>query len=151
MLDPMCIAVRKLVDRGVVVIAAAGNNGKNSAGQKIYGQVHAPGNEPSAITVGAVDTHGTDTRADDSVATYSSRGPTRSFMDRRGRRNHYDNHNQARNSAPGNRTVFRPAPNNYLARTESALDAGVSNSPTRRQMRLSGTRWRLRWLPARPL
>ncbi|HJX91043.1 MAG TPA: S8 family serine peptidase, partial [Pyrinomonadaceae bacterium] len=77
--DPLCIAVRKLVDRGIVVVAAAGNNGKNSLGQKIYGQIHSPGNEPSALTVGAVDTKGTDSRSDDSVATYSSRGPTRSF------------------------------------------------------------------------
>ena len=67
--DPLCVAVRKLVDRGIVVVAAAGNNGKNSAGQKVYGQVHAPGNEPSAITVGAVDTRGTNTRADDSIAS----------------------------------------------------------------------------------
>ena len=75
--DPLCGAVRKLVDNGIVVVAAAGNNGKNSAGQKIYGQIHAPGNEPSALTVGAVDTHGTDTRADDTIATYSWRQPLR--------------------------------------------------------------------------
>jgi serine protease AprX len=67
-----------LVDRGIVVVAAAGNNGKNSAGQKVYGQIHSPGNEPSVITVGAVDTRGTDQRGDDTIATYSSRGPTRS-------------------------------------------------------------------------
>ena len=42
-----------LVDAGIVVVAAAGNNGKNSAGQKLYGLIHSPGNEPSAITVGA--------------------------------------------------------------------------------------------------
>ncbi len=77
--DPLCAAVRKLVDKGIVVVAAAGNNGKNSQGQKIYGQIHSPGNEPSVITVGAVDTHGTDNRADDSITTYSSRGPTRSY------------------------------------------------------------------------
>src|SRR5262249_30040134 len=73
--DPLCVAVRALVDRGIVVVAAAGNNGKNSAGQKVYGQIHSPGNEPSAITVGAVDTRGTDQRGDDTIATYSSRGP----------------------------------------------------------------------------
>src|SRR6185437_16127814 len=49
--DPLCVAARRLVDRGIVVVAAAGNNGKNSAGQKVYGQIHAPGNEPSVITV----------------------------------------------------------------------------------------------------
>src|SRR5216684_1758150 len=73
--DPICRAVRRLVDAGVVVAAAAGNNGKNSAGQKVYGQIHCPGNEPSAITVGAANSFGTDARRDDSVTTYSSRGP----------------------------------------------------------------------------
>src|ERR1044072_593718 len=42
--DRVCVAVRKLVDKGIGVVAAPGNNGKNSAGQKIYGQIHAPGN-----------------------------------------------------------------------------------------------------------
>ena len=39
-----------------VVVAAAGNNGKDAAGDKLYGYIHAPGNEPSAITVGAANT-----------------------------------------------------------------------------------------------
>src|SRR5712692_1218398 len=72
--DPICRAVRKLVKAGIVVVAAAGNNGKNSAGQKVYGQIHCPGNEPSAITVGAANTFGTNARNDDTVTTYSSRG-----------------------------------------------------------------------------
>src|SRR6201995_3530588 len=72
--DPVCRAARKLVDAGIVVAAAAGNDGKDANGKKIYGQIHSPGDEPSAITVGATNTFGTDTRADDVVATYSSRG-----------------------------------------------------------------------------
>ncbi|HEY5838923.1 MAG TPA: S8 family serine peptidase, partial [Pyrinomonadaceae bacterium] len=76
--DPICRAVRRLVDAGVVVIAAAGNNGRNGLGQKIYGQIHSPGNEPSAITVGAANTFGTNERSDDEIASFSSRGPTRS-------------------------------------------------------------------------
>jgi subtilisin family serine protease len=137
--DPLCLAVRNLVDRGIVVTAAAGNNGKNSAGQKIYGQVHAPGNEPSVITVGAVDTHGTDTRADDSIASYSSRGPTRSFWSDESGVNHYDNLIKPEISAPGNKTVFAQSPNNYLVLQNPSLDASVSSSPSRQQMRLSGT------------
>jgi serine protease AprX len=56
--DPLCKAVRRLVDAGIVVVAAAGNNGKLTTGQKIYGAIHCPGNEPSAITVGASNTYG---------------------------------------------------------------------------------------------
>ena len=77
--DPLCRAVRTLVDSGIVVVAAAGNDGKDANGTKIYGRIHSPGNEPSAITVGAVNTFGTDGRNDDGIATYSSRGPTRSY------------------------------------------------------------------------
>src|ERR1041384_7763496 len=63
--NPVCRAARRLVDAGVVVFAAAGNNGKDSEGNKLYGHIHAPGNEPSAITVGASNTFGTDERSDD--------------------------------------------------------------------------------------
>src|SRR5205807_7576473 len=89
--DPICRAVRRLVDAGVVVVAAAGNNGKNSAGQKVYGHIHCPGNEPSAITVGAANNYGTDSRTDDSVTSFSSRGPTRSFWTDAAHVKHYDN------------------------------------------------------------
>src|SRR5215813_14616207 len=75
--DPICLSVRRLVDSGIVVVAAAGNNGKDVEGNKVYGQIHSPGIEPSAITVGASNTFGTDSRTDDQVASYSSRGPTR--------------------------------------------------------------------------
>src|SRR4030095_6190470 len=50
--DPVCRSVRRLVDVGVVVFAAAGNNGADANGNKVYGHIHSPGNEPSAITVG---------------------------------------------------------------------------------------------------
>ena len=74
--DPLCAAVRGAVKAGIVVVCAAGNKGKNSAGQIIYGGIACPGNEPAALTVGALNTHNTADRADDTVATYSSRGPT---------------------------------------------------------------------------
>src|SRR4028119_730240 len=89
--DPLCRAARRLADAGIVVVAAAGNEGKDSAGREIYGQIHSPGNEPSVFTVGAVNTFGTNSRADDLVATYSSRGPTRSYWTDSKRIRHYDN------------------------------------------------------------
>lgn len=67
--DPLCVAVRKLTAAGIVVVAAAGNNGKNALGQKIYGAIHSPGNDPTVITVGASNTFGTDSRSDDAIST----------------------------------------------------------------------------------
>src|SRR5207253_3927901 len=104
--DPVCRASRALVDAGIVVVAAAGNNGKDANGNKIYGQIHSPGNEPSVITVGAANTFGTDSHADDGVATYSSRGPTRSYStDTKGVR-HYDNLLKPDLIAPGNKLIY---------------------------------------------
>ncbi|HEX8853510.1 MAG TPA: S8 family serine peptidase, partial [Pyrinomonadaceae bacterium] len=58
--DPLCLAVRDAVDAGIIVVTAAGNEGKNNNGQKVYGRIHSPGIEPSAITVGATNTFNTD-------------------------------------------------------------------------------------------
>jgi serine protease AprX len=77
--DPLTLATKALTDRGIVVVAAAGNLGKNAAGHAQYGGITAPGNAPWVLTVGASSTQGTLTRADDVMATYSSRGPT--FLD----------------------------------------------------------------------
>ncbi len=137
--DPLCRAVRRLVDAGLVVVAAAGNNGKNGAGQKIYGQIHAPGDEPSAITVGATNTYGTDARTDDDVASYSSRGPTRgSWLDALGVR-HYDSLLKPDIVAPGNKLVYAEAEDNLIVTTHPELDAGVSSDDTRKMMFMNGT------------
>jgi subtilisin family serine protease len=137
--DPVCLAVRRLVDSGIVVLAAAGNNGKNSSGGKLYGQIHSPGNEPSAITVGAVNTFGTDSRADDTIATYSSRGPTRSYWTDALGTKHYDNLIKPDISAPGNRIIAAESPNNLLLTQNPSLDAGVSPISSRKMMTMSGT------------
>ncbi len=137
--DPLCRAARKLVDSGVVVVAAAGNEGKDGAGQKVYGRVHSPGIEPSVITVGASNTFGTDARSDDALTTYSSRGPTRGFrVDVFGAR-HYDNLVKPELVAPGNKLVSAQSPGNLLVTTHPELDAGASSAESRRMMRLSGT------------
>ena len=74
--DPLTLAAKALTDRGIVVVAAAGNLGKNSAGQSQWGGITAPGNAPWVLTVGASSTMGTPTRADDTLAGFSSHGPT---------------------------------------------------------------------------
>jgi serine protease AprX len=137
--DPVCRAVRRLVDAGVVVFAAAGNNGKDSDGNKLYGHIHSPGNEPSAITVGAANTFGTDDRSDDTVATFSSRGPTRSFITDQNGVRHYDNLIKPDLVAPGNKLIEAMAADNYLVEHNPSLNAGVSGSDQRNMMFLSGS------------
>ncbi|HYO63891.1 MAG TPA: S8 family serine peptidase [Pyrinomonadaceae bacterium] len=137
--DPLCRSVRRLADAGVIVVAAAGNEGKDDAGRKIYGQVHSPGNDPSVITVGASNSFGTDTRADDEVTTYSSRGPTRGFRTDAFGVRHYDNLVKPDLVAPGNKIIAAQSPGNYLISQNAALDANVSGADGKEQMYLSGT------------
>jgi len=137
--DPVCQAVRRLVDAGIVVVAAAGNLGKDASGNKVYGAIHSPGDEPSALTVGASNTFGTDVRTDDGVTTYSSRGPTRgSWTDASGTK-HHDNLIKPDIVAPGNKIIDAAADGNYLITTYPSLDAGVSEADNRRMMYLNGT------------
>ncbi len=135
--------MRRLVDAGIVVVAAAGNNGKDASGAKLYGAIHSPGIEPSAITVGATNTFGTDARADDGITSYSSRGPTRgSWLDEAGAR-HYDNLVKPDLSAPGNRLIYAEADDggkpNTLVKQNPQLDTGLVDSDNKRLMYMSGT------------
>ena len=75
--DPLCQAVEAAWKAGIVVVVAAGNDGRdNSQGTNGYGTITAPGNDPYVITVGAMKTNGTPDRGDDTIASYSSKGPT---------------------------------------------------------------------------
>jgi serine protease AprX len=134
--DPVCRAVRKLVDSGILAIAAAGNNGKDAAGGKIYGYIHTPGIEPSALTVGASNTFLTNARRDDGVTTYSSRGPTRgSWVDATGLI-HYDNLIKPDMVAPGNKIIGAEASNNWIITHYPQLNINTAEA---KMMRLSGT------------
>ncbi|MGA3210518.1 MAG: S8 family serine peptidase, partial [Terriglobales bacterium] len=73
--DPLDQAVEAAWNAGIVVVVAAGNGGRD-APTNGYGTIDAPGNDPSVITVGAMNTMGTPTRADDVMTSYSSKGPT---------------------------------------------------------------------------
>lgn len=104
--DPVCEAVERAVAAGIIVVAAAGNHGQTADGRRVYGGITSPGNDPSVITVGALDTHGTAIRSDDTVAKYSSRGPTL-----------YDLVLKPDLVAPGSHVVSAEAQGSYLAGT----------------------------------
>ena len=74
--DPLCQAVQRATDAGILVTVAAGNVGKLADGTPVIGGISSPGNSPAALTVGALNTRQTAARSDDVMATYSSRGPT---------------------------------------------------------------------------
>jgi serine protease AprX len=74
--DPLTLAAKRVAEAGVVVVAAAGNRGHTSSGVDAYGGITAPGNAPWVLTVGASSHMGTVDRADDTMAEFSSRGPT---------------------------------------------------------------------------
>ena len=75
--DPLCKAVEAVWNAGIVVVVAAGNEGRdNSHNTGGYGTINSPGNDPFVITVGAANTFGTMTRNDDMPTSYSSKGPS---------------------------------------------------------------------------
>ncbi|MGH9797746.1 MAG: S8 family serine peptidase [Candidatus Polarisedimenticolia bacterium] len=71
--DPLCRAARAAHDAGILVVVSAGNDGAVGSG---FGTITSPGNEPTAVTVGAMDDRNTADRSDDVLAWYSSRGPS---------------------------------------------------------------------------
>jgi serine protease AprX len=124
--DPLCRAVERAVDKGLVVVASAGNDGQTSTGAPVLGGITSPGNSPYAITVGAMDTKGTADTSDDTVAPFSSRGPTK-----------YDLAVKPDVAAPGTRIVSLESNKSYLSTTYPQWH--VAGSGTNAYMRLSGT------------
>src|SRR5579863_2946165 len=75
--DPLDQAVEQAWAAGIVVVVAAGNNGRDhSMGTDGFATIGSPGNDPAVITVGATRTFNTASRNDDAIASYSSKGPT---------------------------------------------------------------------------
>ena len=120
-LDPLCQAVEAAWNAGIVVLAAAGNQGRNdSAGTGGYGTIAAPGNDPYVITVGVMKTANTPTRIDDTIASYSSKGPTA-----------YDYVVKPDIVAPGNQVISTLAPNaSLLSSPTDVYLSEYSNSTT---------------------
>jgi serine protease AprX len=122
--DPLVQAVERASKAGIVVVAAAGNYGKNpTTGQTGYAGITSPGNAPSAITVGAVKTQDTVSRGDDRIADYSSAGPT-----------WYDAYVKPDIVAPGHNIVAVAAKKGTLYQTYPQLKSADGD-----YMRLSGT------------
>lgn len=69
--DPLAAAVEGIWKKGIVVVAAAGNEGPKQ------NTITTPGISPTIITVGAVDDKRTVDAKDDVIAEFSSRGAAR--------------------------------------------------------------------------
>jgi serine protease AprX len=103
-LDPICQAVEAAWQSGIVVVAAAGNSGRdNSQGTHGYGSITVPGNDPYVITVGASNMHNSFSQAAQTVASFSSKGPTL-----------IDHVVKPDLLAPGNQVVSSLAPGSYI-------------------------------------
>ncbi len=125
-IDPLCQAVARAYSAGVVVVASAGNGGRTAEGTMVLGGISSPGNSPFAITVGALNTHATTNRQDDTVASYSSRGPTK-----------FEFAVKPDIVAPGTRIVAPESPDSWIRSNYPQFHtAGVGNNA---YMSLSGT------------
>ena len=133
-LDPLCQAVEKAWKSGLVVVVAAGNNGRYLPTSG-YATVTSPGNDPYALTVGSMKPMGTPDRGDDLIASYSSKGPTL-----------LDHVVKPDVVAPGNLLVSTETSNTTLYSTEpdnrvpySAYIYGGPSTPSKVYFQLSGT------------
>jgi serine protease AprX len=127
--DPLTLAAKALTDKGITVVAAAGNMGKGRDGELQWGAITASGNAPWVLTVGASSTNGTLTRSDDSMAPYSSSGPTA-----------IDFAAKPDLVAPGTGTVSLAVPGSLFYATKVAnLLSGTLNLGVKPYLALSGT------------
>src|SRR4029077_2689331 len=116
--DPLCQAVEAAWNAGIVVVVAAGTSGgDNTLGTNGYATIGAPANDPYVITVGASDLHGTGWQSAQTVASYSSKGPTL-----------LDHVVKPDIVAPGNRVVSLLAANTTLPNTYPQYDVYPCNS-----------------------
>ena len=97
--DPLDAAVEAAWFSGIVVVAAAGNEGVAPDAVS-----YAPGNDPYVISVGALDDRGSSYLYDDQLASWSSRGVTQ------------DGVQKPEVLAPGNRLIAPLAPNSDFER-----------------------------------
>ena len=127
--DPLTLAAQRATMAGIVVVAAAGNNGRDPQRREHFAGVTAPGNAPWVLTVGAASHMGSVNRSDDTIASFSSRGPAA-----------VDYLAKPDVVAPGVGTASLSDPNSALYTSKSAylLDGTVA-TPYLPYLSLSGT------------
>ena len=127
--DLLTLATKRAVEAGLVVVAAAGNHGRNDDGVTQHGAISAPGNAPWVITVGAASHMGTTSRGDDTMAAFSSLGPTA-----------HDHIAKPDLVAPGVGIYSLSSPGSTMYdRWEEYLLPGALNAPYMPYLSLSGT------------
>lgn len=72
--DPLCIAVKKLKSKGIIIACSAGNYGPSEA------TITSPGMSPDVITVGYLNNKNTYKYKDDTVAYMSGRGNSKNII-----------------------------------------------------------------------
>lgn len=144
--DPLCLAARRAHNAGILVVAAAGNNGQDiTTGATLYGGINSPAIDPAVLTVGAVNTSGTIERTDDRVARFSSRGPTRGYSVTPNNVKQYDNFIKPDLVAPGNQVIGARAlsadanPHSLPQRFPTLNAETAATDAQQRVMYLSGT------------
>ena len=126
--DPLCQAVEAAWKAGIVVVVAAGNYGRVSVnGSNGFGTITAPGNDPYVITVGAMKSNGSSSPSAETLASYSSKGPTT-----------YDHVIKPDIVAPGNDIVSLSAPGTTLE-TLFPTELVTGNDGNNDYFTLSGT------------
>lgn len=120
--DPLATGVEVLTFSGVTVVAAAGNSGPGGT------TIATPGYDPFVITVGAIDDSGTTTLADDTLATWSSRGATK-----------FDGLMKPDLVAPGRKMVSLRSPGSTLDQLFTERQVAGLDSASPAYFRMSGT------------
>ena len=113
--DPLAYAVENAWRKGIVVVAAAGNDGAGN-------QLTMPAADPYAIAVGAVDHLGSNSLSDDAIASFTNSGTTARRADL---------------LAPGKSVVSLRVPGSYSDRGHP--EGLVTGDGARRFFRGSGT------------
>ncbi|MFK8054198.1 MAG: S8 family serine peptidase [Woeseiaceae bacterium] len=122
--DMLVQGVERLVESGLVVVVSAGNYGMLG---NFY--VTSPGNAPNVITVGALDTNDSACINDDSVAGFSSLGPTL-----------YDHYLKPDLIAPGSRIIAPAAKHGQMKKDHPhRLESCANGNCSDQYFRLSGT------------